>query len=103
MKPEKWVSYKYSYSKSDGLKKIEAGEYYQYPLTLAWAITIHKSQGKTLDNVVVDVGDRAFAPGLPYVALSRCKTREGIRISRDIDKSHILIDDRITDFYSNNC
>jgi len=54
------------------------GTFTQYPLMLAWAVTIHKSQGKTFDNVIIDIGRGAFAHGQTYVALSRCTSLEAL-------------------------
>ena len=54
----------------------------QYPLMLAWAVTIHKSQGKTFDKVIIDIGKGTFTHGQMYVALSRCTTLEGIVLKK---------------------
>ncbi|HEX3095622.1 MAG TPA: AAA family ATPase, partial [Patescibacteria group bacterium] len=74
------------------------GGYSQYPVKLAWAITIHKSQGKTFDNVVIDLGRGAFAHGQLYVALSRCKTLEGIELVREAVMADIKMDERVVGF-----
>jgi ATP-dependent DNA helicase PIF1 len=76
------------------------GEYTQYPLMLAWAVTIHKSQGKTLQNVLVDLGNGAFDSGQLYVALSRCQTMDGIQLVRPIMPSDVKCDPIIRHFYS---
>lgn len=65
---------------------------------MAWGITIHKSQGKTFDKVIIDVGDGAFAYGQMYVALSRCQSLEGIILKKKIQRSDILTDQRVIDF-----
>ena len=91
-----WELFKYTWN--DELKKIEtqkAGSFSQYPLKLAWAVTIHKSQGKTFDNVLIDLGYGTFAPGQLYVALSRCKSIDGISLVRPIKPRDIIIDTRI--------
>ncbi|HNI43107.1 MAG: AAA family ATPase [Chitinophagales bacterium] len=75
------------------------GVFKQYPIKLAWAITIHKSQGKTFEKIVVDLGyNGAFAPGQVYVALSRCTTLEGLVLRKPIKPQDIKIDERILRF-----
>jgi len=76
-----------------------AGTFKQFPLKLAWAITIHKSQGKTFDRVIIDLGRGAFEHGQTYVALSRCRTLEGIVLKKPIRMRDIMVDERIVDFY----
>ncbi len=75
------------------------GTFKQYPLKLAWAITIHKSQGKTFDRVIIDMGSGAFESGQSYVALSRCRTLEGVILKQPLRNRDIIVDDRITEFY----
>ncbi|QQS28099.1 MAG: AAA family ATPase [Sphingobacteriales bacterium] len=74
------------------------GSFNQFPIKPAWAITIHKSQGKTFNQVVIDIGHGAFAPGQIYVALSRCTSLEGISLKKPIKYNDIIIDDRILNF-----
>ena len=74
------------------------GKFKQYPLMLAWAVTIHKSQGKTFDKVVIDIGRGTFSHGQVYVALSRCTTLDGIVLKRPVLKNHIWTDYRVVDF-----
>lgn len=74
------------------------GTFTQYPFRLAWAITIHKSQGKTFENVAIDIGRGTFAAGQIYVALSRCTSFEGITLKVPIAKKHIRTDYRIFAF-----
>jgi ATP-dependent exoDNAse (exonuclease V) alpha subunit len=100
--PYEWKIYKYIY---DGVKIVAqlAGTFKQLPLRLAWAITIHKSQGKTFDNIVVDFGNRVFSPGQVYVALSRCTSLDGITLKAPIKKHFIAADPRITGFLNSEC
>lgn len=74
------------------------GSFTQYPLRLAWAITIHKSQGKTFEKAIIDFGHGTFAPGQAYVALSRCTTLEGMVLKRPLEKRHVMVDKKIADF-----
>ncbi len=100
--PFTWELFKFSYDSSK--KKLEpkvAGRFIQYPMMLAWAITIHKSQGKTFEKVIIDIGRGTFAYGQLYVALSRCTTLNGIVLRKKIEKRHILMDQRIVDFLKN--
>jgi len=74
------------------------GSYTQFPVKLAWAVTIHKSQGKTFDYVKVDLSQGIFAPGQLYVALSRCTQLEGIVLNRMVTKKHVLVHQDIYKF-----
>jgi len=100
---ETWENRIYKYNKSE--KRIVSeviGTYRHFPIKLAWAITIHKSQGLTFDKVKVDLGTGAFAPGQLYVALSRCTSFEGLTLVRKIKDSDIIIDKRIQEFDNNS-
>ncbi len=98
--PVTWETYKYAYDpKADRIVAHKVGEYTQYPLMLAWAVTIHKSQGKTLENVHIDLGEGTFAPGQLYVALSRTRSIDGISLARPIRKSDVKCDPVIKRFY----
>lgn len=95
-----WQSFKYRFDrKNDRIVADEVGHYTQYPLMLAWAVTVHKSQGKTLDRVLVDFGSGAFAPGQAYVALSRCRSLDGLRLARPLRASDVRCDERIRRFH----
>ncbi len=95
-----WEMIRYSQKLSEGDLSTETiGTFVQYPLRLAWAITIHKSQGKTFDNVAIDLAGGAFAHGQTYVALSRCRSLQGIILRAPIETQDILVDPRIIDFH----
>ncbi len=80
------------------LVTVPVAEYRQIPLRLAWAVTIHKSQGQTYDEVVVDLGDRAFAEGQTYVALSRVRSLAGLYLTRPIRMNDIKVDRNVQAF-----
>ena len=74
------------------LVAVPLAEFQQIPLRLAWAVTVHKSQGQTYDEVVIDMGRGAFSPGQTYVALSRVRSLEGLYLTRAIRMSDIMVD-----------
>ncbi len=99
--PAVWERYKYSYSPvTKTLRKDVVAEFTQFPLRLAWAVTIHKSQGKTYDRAIIDLGPRSFAPGQTYVALSRITELEGLYLTRPLRPSDIIVDDNVRRFMS---
>lgn len=98
VEPVKWENIKYRIDpETREITEEKVGEFVQIPLKLAWAITIHKSQGLTFDRAVIDAGG-AFAHGQVYVALSRCRTFEGLVLSSPIPACAIKIDDAVSQF-----
>lgn len=98
--PMDWEILRYKSGPTGEIEAESIGSFRQYPLRLAWAITIHKSQGKTFDRVLVDLGGGAFEHGQLYVALSRCRTLEGIVLRQPIRLQDVITDERVVDFYS---
>ena len=100
VEPEVWEEYKYVYDQEKGeLEKHVVGTFTQIPLILAWAITIHKSQGSTIPSVHIDLDRGAFDHGQTYVALSRTQEIADISLSNPIQKQDIKVDPRVKDFY----
>lgn len=97
VKPHTWEISKF-YLEGGHIRSKVMGSFTQYPLALAWAITIHKSQGKTFRNVILDIGRGAFSAGQVYVALSRCTSYEGLVLLKPILKKHIWINYEIVKF-----
>lgn len=96
--PEAWDVFKYDFDEeAKALTTSKIGSFTQYPLRLAWALTVHKSQGKTFDNIIVDLGV-TFTPGQMYVALSRCTSIQGLVLKKKVTPSNIFIDRRIVNF-----
>lgn len=99
VKREEWKSFKYDYNRDTGtVTETVIGSFIQFPLQLGYALTIHKAQGKTLDKVIIDINRGAFAHGQLYVALSRTRKKEDIHITKRIDESDIIMDNRVIDF-----
>lgn len=98
---ETWNKIRYFYNQRE--RKIDEeviSSFTQYPLRLAWAVTIHKSQGQTYGSVAIDLGDGAFAHGQTYVALSRCKMLETLYLKREVLAEDIIVDSAVTNFMS---
>jgi ATP-dependent exoDNAse (exonuclease V) alpha subunit len=93
LEPANWEQRRYAYDKDqEKIVGTVAGTFKQYPVRLAWALTIHKAQGLTLDSVYIDLGRGTFAHGQAYVALSRCRTLEGMALARTLTPRDILFD-----------
>ncbi len=97
VKPHKWELFEYGSDGGDIEEEI-TGSYTQYPIALAWAVTIHKGQGKTFKRVLVDVGWGAFAHGQMYVALSRCTTFKGLVLLKPFRVKDVILDQAVVDF-----
>ena len=99
VKPHTWEMFQFVLDKHT--QKIDSrttGTFTQYPFKLAWAVTIHKAQGKTFDKVCIDLAAGTFAHGQLYVALSRCRTLEGLFLKRPVTQTDIILDNRIMEF-----
>lgn len=93
VEPQTWERHKYNYdAASKKLTKDVVAEFTQFPLRLAWAVTIHKSQGKSYDAAIVDLGSGAFSPGQTYVALSRITELDGLYLTRPLRPRDIMVD-----------
>lgn len=99
--PVTWENRTYKWDQeTKSILSENIGSYTQYPIKLAWAVTIHKSQGLTFDKVIIDIGRGAFAHGQLYVALSRCTTWEGIVLKSPVQASDVIVDEIVERFAS---
>ena len=98
---EEWdvVRYKAEGENLDKIGTESLGKYKQLPVRLAWAVTIHKSQGKTFDKIIIDLGRGAFEHGQTYVALSRCRTLQGIVLRKPLTPRDVMVDPAVVEFY----
>ena len=100
---EEWNKVRFTYDDdSDEVLEEVISSFKQFPIKLGWAVTIHKSQGLTLESCSVDLGSGAFATGQAYVALSRCKNLKSLHLQRELKVSDALVDPDIIDFHRNN-
>lgn len=100
VEPMEWQNIRYQFDEeSKEISSKQIGRFKQYPLKAAWAITVHKSQGLTFDKAIIDV-HAAFSPGQPYVALSRCRTLDGLVLSSPVSAS-VFMRDNAVDAYMN--
>ncbi len=100
VEPMEWQNIRYQFDEeSKEISSKQIGRFKQYPLKAAWAITVHKSQGLTFDKAIIDV-HAAFSPGQAYVALSRCRTLDGLVLSSPVSAS-VFVRDNAVDAYMN--
>lgn len=99
VKRESWRNIRYQYNEEKKeIEEEELGTFTQYPLRLAWAITVHKSQGLTFARAVIDFTGGVFAGGQTYVALSRCTSLEGIQLKKPVSRADVFVRPEITQF-----
>lgn len=91
--------YRLTTEKEGSIESEVIGSFTQYPVRLAWAVTIHKSQGKTYDRVAIDLGRGAFEHGQSYVAFSRCRRLDGLYLKKPLTSRDIMVDETVVEFY----
>ena len=105
LSPNEWKNYEYILTTDpktgkDKVEQKETGSFIQFPLKLAYAMTIHKSQGLSVDAVLIKLGNGCFAHGQLYTALSRCRSLRNLRIDRQVWAEDIIVNQSVVDFYS---
>ena len=96
---DRWANVRYTFNeKEQKIEEEEIGVYIQFPIRLAWAITVHKSQGLTFNNVKIDFTGGVFAGGQAYVALSRCRSLEGITLGQAIRREDVFVKPEVVNF-----
>lgn len=99
VEPVIWSNIKYEFDEAHNkVIERELGYFKQFPVKLAWALTIHKSQGLTFNDVIIDIGAGAFSGGQAYVALSRCRSLEGLELASTINKRDVFINPAVVNF-----
>jgi ATP-dependent DNA helicase PIF1 len=99
LSPATWEVMEYRYHTAEKkILTIAVGSFSQFPVKPAWAITIHKSQGLTFDQLIIDLGTGAFEHGQVYVALSRCRSLDGIVLTKPLQRRDIIVDERVKEF-----
>src|SRR5690606_17782277 len=99
VEPTVWERHRYRYdAETKKLEKEVVAEFEQFPLRLAWAVTVHKSQGHSYDAAVIDLGPRAFSAGQSYVALSRIRSLEGLYLRRPLQPRDVIVDPNVARF-----
>lgn len=103
LEKEIWHNIRYTYNRrKHRIEEEVIGTFVQYPVKLAWAMTIHKSQGLTFDKVILDLGRGAFVNGQLYVGLSRCRKFDGLFLKKRVRPGDVIEDRRLTEFYRNH-
>ena len=103
VKKNKWEDREYAIKADGSLGSFPTGTYEQFPLRHGWAVTVHRCQGMSIANAMIDMGLGAFTSGQTYVALSRLRTLEGLGLISKLKYSDIIVDKKVIEFYNNDC